>query len=63
MAECIATNFKNLFKANVAQRLYYVIGFLCNAEANEAKRRKDTTDVDVCIAATDSHFVAAQEKY
>ena len=35
--ECIATNVNKLFKINVAQRVYYVIGFLCNAGANEAK--------------------------
>ena len=61
VAECIATNVEDLFKTNVARRVYYVTGFLCNAGANEAKRRKDSNDVGACIAAIDSHFVAARE--
>ena len=62
VAECIATNVKKLFRSNGAKCMYYVIWCVCNMGANEAKRRKDTNDIGVCIAAIDSHFVTAREK-
>lgn len=41
---------------NVAQHVYYVVGFLCHAGAKETKRHTTKNDVGLCINALHRHF-------
>jgi len=46
----------------VARHTYYMVGFMCQAGAKEAKRRTANNDVGACIGAIDRHFVKASEE-
>ena len=46
----------------VARHTYYMVGFMCQAGAKEAKRRTANNDVGVCIGAIDRHFVKAGDE-
>ena len=45
----------------VAQHVYYIIGFLCNAGAKEAARRSGDSAIGECIKSLDRHFALGRE--
>ena len=57
----VDTDVDKLFDIKIGRRVYYVIGFLCNAGANEVKRRTDANDLGACIGAIDDHFAPGRE--
>ena len=56
------TSVGELFKdKTVAQHVYYIIGFLCNAGAKEAARRSGDSAIGECIKSLDRHFALGRE--
>ena len=56
------TSVGGLFKdKTVAQHVYYIIGFLCNAGAKEAARRSGDSAIGECIKSLDRHFALGRE--
>ncbi|KAL9181507.1 hypothetical protein ACHAXT_010312 [Thalassiosira profunda] len=46
----------------VAKRVYYVVGFFCNAGLNEAGRRSKKNDVGLCIKALERHYAVGRDE-
>ena len=56
------TSVGELFEdKTVAQHVYYIIGFLCNAGAKEAARRSGDSATGECIKSLDRHFALGRE--
>ena len=56
------TSVGELFEdKTVAQHVYYIIGFLCNAGAKEAARRSGDSAIGECIKSLDRHFALGRE--
>eukprot|EP00975_Prorocentrum_lima_P061257 12843309-Prorocentrum_lima.AAC.1 len=45
------------FNCGVGKHVYYVVGWLCHAGAEEANRRTDKNPIGKCIASLQQHFV------
>ena len=56
VALSIGVDAGGLFEPHIARRVYYVIGFLCNAGSSAGPRRSAASSVGDCIAALKDHF-------
>ena len=61
VARLVDTDVDKLFDIKIGRCVYYVIGFLCNAGANETKRRMDAKNLGACIGAIDDNFARGRE--
>ena len=52
----VEADINDLFEKKVAEHVYYVIGFLCDAGSKEAKQWTTENDVGECIKALNLHF-------
>ncbi|KAL7529591.1 hypothetical protein ACHAXR_003043, partial [Thalassiosira sp. AJA248-18] len=50
-----------IFDKSIGQRVYYIVGFFCNAGEKEAKRRTNKNDVGRCIQSLNNHFAIGTE--
>ena len=46
----------------VAEHVYYIVGFLCDAGSKEALRRSKKSNVGECIKAINSHFAIGRDE-
>ena len=51
----------DLFDLETGKQVYYVVGFFCDAGANEAERRSTKNDIGECIKSLDSHFATGNQ--
>jgi len=62
VALSIGVDAGELFQPHIARRVYYVIGFLCNAGSTASPRRSAASSVGDCIAALKEHFHPGRDK-
>ena len=54
--KAIGKKLDELFDKSVAQHVYNIVGYLCNAGKKEAERRSAHPDVSKCIKLLNCHF-------
>ena len=60
--KAVKMDLEQLFDGKVAEHVYYIVGFLCDAGSKEALRRSKKSNVGECIKAINSHFAIGRDE-